>query len=64
MEPQMSFDELGHQSVQCSPAGCNELEDFFALSISIDLALGCAALSTAVVFCLLSYGTNQFSICR
>jgi len=39
MEPQMSFDKLGHQSVQCSPAGCNELEDLFTFPISFERPL-------------------------
>ena len=35
----MSFDELGHQSVQRSPAGGNELKDLFALSVAIERPL-------------------------
>jgi hypothetical protein len=39
MESQMAVDQLCHQSIECSAAGCDQLQDLLAFNFSIKCPL-------------------------
>jgi hypothetical protein len=39
MEPQMPLNQFGHQAIECAPAGRDELQNLFALSLAFQCAL-------------------------